>query len=628
MASEIGLSFAFNPSGPDGIGNLSASYGETAIFTNRIQITDLKSREEFISKVIESRAGVNPVAMRAELEKLAGKAVENAAKQSRERFNQSDLLLKLADSAELFVDDDTEYATVPVELPKPHRETYRIRDRQFRKWLSAAYFRQSERAASAAPMQDAIETLCGKAANGGIVRKVAIRIGESGGNVYLDLANPEWQAVEISRDGWRIISDPPIRFIRKRGMEELPAPIDGGSLDELRPLINAPDDETWILLIAWLVGAMNPSGPYPILAVNGEQGSAKSTLCRMLRKLIDPNVCPLRAAPRDERDLVIAASNSWIVLFDNLSSIRAEMSDALCRLSTGGGFSTRELHSDDSEKLFNVCRAQLLNGIEELNSKNDLLDRGIAIRLNAIPDEMRRPEAELWAKFAELRTQLLGALCNAVARALRERGNVKLAKLPRLADFALWVCAAESALPWEPGRFIAAYESNRRSANAAALESSRVAQAVIELMASRECWTGSAQELMTALEQGELADGKVRDRLGWPKTPRGMSGELDRTAPILRRTGFTIIKGEREGRGRKRIIRIERAAHPPSAPSAIVPSGDSEPPMDGLADDASLYQSPDRPPDSPQSGAENGETDDADGVDGMALADSAYAGGF
>ena len=89
-------------------------------------------------------------------------------------------------------------------------------------------------------------------------------------------------------------------------------------MDQLLPLINAADDHTWVLLVAWLLGSLRPQGPYPILSISGEQGSAKSTTSRMLRKLIDPNVADLRAAPRDERDLMIGASNSWVLAYDNL----------------------------------------------------------------------------------------------------------------------------------------------------------------------------------------------------------------------------------------------------------------------------------------------------------------------
>ena len=78
-----------------------------------------------------------------------------------------------------------------------------------------------------------------------------------------------------------------------------------------------------------------------VLVLHGEQGAAKSTTARVLRRLCDPNTAPLRAAPRGVRDLMIAATNSWPFCFDNLEHLPPWISNALCRLATGGGFATR-----------------------------------------------------------------------------------------------------------------------------------------------------------------------------------------------------------------------------------------------------------------------------------------------
>jgi hypothetical protein len=624
MGDEPELSIMFSATGRDCVGIITAKYGETGIHTeNQFPIADAKRRGEIVSFICEKYPGLKPDDIRQKLEDLAAKAAENEAKATREKPTQSDNLLKLAESAELFTDNEIEYATVRIELPNIHCETYAIRNKKFRLWLSNAYVQQAGRAASSAAMQDAVDTLCGKAANSGITRKVGVRIGEFDGKIYMDLANGVGQAVEISSTSWQIISDPPIRFLRKLGMQEIPAPIPGGKPDELRPLLNIPNDETWHLVVAWLVGAMNFKGPYPILVVNGEQGSAKSTFCRIIKRLIDPNKADLRSLPRNEHELFIAASNSWILIFDNLSIIRPEMSDSICRISTGGGFSARELYSDESEKLFNVCRPQILNGIEEIATRGDLLERAIAIQLRTIPDENRMPESEIWKKFDEMRPRILGALCDAISGALRSRDNIKLTKLPRLADFAVWVSAAESAMAWNPGTFLAAFENNRKSANGAALDASPLAQLLINFMEARQDFAGSATELMNELQTGELAEPKLWDRRGLPKTPRKLSDELRQIVPSLRGVGISAILGERQGRNRKRIIRIERAAKSASAPSTSVRNGDSVA-QSGIVADGDTFLSSAF---CPQTVAENTETDDADGADDMNLAQSAYAEG-
>src|SRR5262249_31989199 len=173
--------------------------------------------------------------------------------------------------------------------------------------------------------------------------------------------------------------------------------------------------------------------------INGEQGSAKSTLCRMLRALLDPNQSPIRRPPKEDRDLMIAACNGWVIAFDNLSGLPPALSDALCSLATGGGFSTRELYTDDEEKLFDAMRPIMLNGIEDVATRPDLLDRSLLLTLPAIPDDRRLDEETLWRRFGEVRPRVLGALLDAVSAAIRNGPRVCLDRKPRMADFATWV---------------------------------------------------------------------------------------------------------------------------------------------------------------------------------------------
>src|SRR5207253_9109386 len=187
-----------------------------------------------------------------------------------------------------------------------------------------------------------------------------------------DLADKDWRAVEVTGRGWRIVANPPVRFIRPRGLLPLSQPASGGCVAELRDYLNVSSDAAWQLAVAWLVAAFFPHGPYPVLALHGEQGSAKSTMARLLRSLIDPNAAPLRSEPREARDLIISATNGWLVALDNLSHLPPWLSDALCRLSTGGGFATRELYTDSEEVIFDAQRPVILTGIEEVATRSDL----------------------------------------------------------------------------------------------------------------------------------------------------------------------------------------------------------------------------------------------------------------
>ncbi|MDP9476410.1 MAG: DNA polymerase, partial [Actinomycetota bacterium] len=318
------------------------------------------------------------------------------------------------------------------------------------------------------------------------------------------------------------------------------------------------DEAGWRLLLAWLVQAFRPSGPYPILILQGEQGSAKTTLARILKAIVDPSTAPVRSAPRGEHDLVIAANNSWVVALDNLSGLPPWLSDALCRLSTGGGFGTRKLYEDDEETIFDATRPAILNGISDVATRADLLERSVILTLVAILEEDRRPEAEIWREFQEALPGILGGIFGAVSTALRKLPETNLPRLPRMADFALFATAAEEGLGMKPGEFMEAYEGSREEANEFALESDPVAVAVVKLMEDREEWLGPPKELWKKL--GALTDEDVRRTKAWPKAPNALTGRLKRLAPVLRGVGIEIEDMPRQpgtGGRKKRLFKTK-----------------------------------------------------------------------
>lgn len=555
----------------------------------------------------------------------------SAGRSDRNKPSQADALVALAEGIELFHTDqggDREaYACLLID---GHREVWPIQSRTFKRWLSRWYYLENRKAPNAQSVSDAIHVIAGRAIHEAPAHPIAVRLAEHQGAIWLDLADDGWRGVKVTAEGWRIVEsgDCPIRFIRRRGMKPLAAPTSGGSLDELRGMVNLPDESGWILFVAFLVGCLRPTGPFPILCVNGEQGSAKSTLCRFARALIDPNVAPLRRPPRDDRDLMIAASNGWLVTFDNLSGIAPSLSDCLCVLATGGGFATRELYTDGDEKLFDAMRPVMLNGIDELASRPDLLDRALCLKLPTIPDEHRCDEADLFNRFEGVRPRILGALLDAVVMALRRLAQVQLDRLPRMADFAKWIVAAEPALGWTPGRFMEVYMGNRADANHLALEASPIGSAVLGLMQKRSLWRGTAGELMAELDShhGRAAPRKQR---GWPKSPRGMSDALRRIAPNLRAAGIDY-RPPAEGDHRRIHVLAKVGIQPPTPPqppkngdggdSEAIPGGRSSGGVGRSAEDSG----DDRPLDNP---AESAGSDDPGGVGGQGGHSQTVSGG-
>jgi hypothetical protein len=200
--------------------------------------------------------------------------------------------------------------------------------------------------------------------------------------------------------------------------------------------------------------------------------------------LIDPNADPLRAAPRDERDLAIAAANRRVLAFDNLSGIPPWLSDAFCRLATGGAVGTRKLYEDDEEVVFDAKRPVILNGIHHLINRlwrlfddvaRDLLDRSLCVQPPLLSRQSRRAEQDLWEAFERARPAIFGALLRAVSGALSNVDHVRLDELPRMADLAIWITAAEPALGWPPGTFLRAYAKNESEADARVVEAESLA---------------------------------------------------------------------------------------------------------------------------------------------------------
>lgn len=537
---------------------------------DRINTDSSVSRERFIKKLAEKlgieRDVVGPL-VDPQLTKLASEIDEavgpGGSDSDVEEQSQATMAANMAVEWDLWHTPAKEgYATIPID---DHQETWAVRSQTFKRYLAMRFFDEEGKAMNSDALSAAINLIEAKALFEGETHPIHVRVAEFDENIYLDLCNPAWQVVEITPQGWQVMDESPVRFRRSRGMLTLPAPVPDGSVDELRPFLNV-DDDTWRLVVAWLVSTLRPRGPYPALALFAEQGSGKSTTGRLLRELVDPNAAPLRAEPHDGRDLMIAANNSWCLAYDNLSHVPPWLSDALCRLSTGGGFATRELYTDQDEVIFDSQRPVLLTSIEEVATRSDLLDRCLIVWLPAIPEENRRPEAELYAAFEQARPRILGALLDAVVAALRHLPTIKLPTLPRMADFAIWATAAESALGWEHGTFLAAYQGNRQSANDVALEASSVARPLLDLLEEDGAWSGTSSELLTALE-GRVTD-QVKRQNVWPKNARSVSGHLKRLAPNLRAGGWQVTF-HREAR--QRLVLIERAEASASAPSGTSP---------------------------------------------------------
>jgi hypothetical protein len=287
--------------------------------------------------------------------------------QDSEGAKQADVLIKLARAKAKFWHsvDGTAFVDIHVER---HRETWPVRSRNFKLWLSRQYYESRRSAPNSDAVQSALNVLEAISHFDGPRLPVSVRVADANAKKYIDLGTADWSAIEIDANGWRIVDEPPVHFRRSKGMLPLPVPNHNGDIKELRSFLNVQNDEDFALVVAFPVAALGGRGPFAVLALTGEHGTAKSTLTRIIRTLCDPNSAPLRSLPRNDRDLFVSANNGYVLAFDNVSKLPGWLSDSLCRLATGGGFGTRELYTDSEEVLFDAMRPIILNGIVALRA--------------------------------------------------------------------------------------------------------------------------------------------------------------------------------------------------------------------------------------------------------------------
>jgi hypothetical protein len=190
-----------------------------------------------------------------------------------------------------------------IRLPvDDHLETYAINSEEIAHFIKREFWERMKTSFGVGmPMPkklltERLEFLTYKALYDGPEHSVFLRAGENERILYVDLCDNKWRAVRISPSGWEIEDQPAVYFRRTEGMMPLPIPERGGSIDELQAFLNISSDQ-FVLVKGWLLAALRSRGPYPVLVPLGSPGSAKTTCCRILRALVDPNNIPLLSPP-------------------------------------------------------------------------------------------------------------------------------------------------------------------------------------------------------------------------------------------------------------------------------------------------------------------------------------------
>lgn len=428
-----------------------------------------------------------------------------------------------------------------------HYETWRIESNVARAKIMRVLRGQQHRALTHAQVEDEIHDLSGRAHHEARIVSVFRRIGAVDGFVYIDLGDDDWHAIEVSPDGWRVIQESPVVFERLGGMLALPQPEHGGDISELCPFVNVGSDDDFMALVSFIVECFNPMGPYPLLVLNGPEGSAKSTLAKVVRALVDPNSSPVRGEPRDAWSLMISAESSRLLAYDNLSHVPQWLSDALSGLATGNGYSVRRNYGNREEEIFNAQVPIITTSITNLFTRGDLLSRSVILRLP--PIVRRRAERVFWEEFNAVSGRLLGVILDGVAAALRN-ANRDFESPIRMADFAAWAAGASEAFGWNAEDALASL-ANRAEDNAGLAVDSAAMGRVLSEIAEAE-FEGTNDELLRECERRVPA---ARRGVGWPSNARGMRNAVDRLEGSLQLGGYRILHRRAGG---QRLVRLGR----------------------------------------------------------------------
>jgi integrase len=293
-------------------------------------------------------------------------------------------------------------------------------------WLRRLVYQRTGKAIPRQTLDDLVQTLQAQAVFDGPLHEIAVRGAREGDVIYFDLGRRDAEIVRITAEGWSLTSDYPVKFIRPAGFGELPVPALGGNVQSLRDLLQL-DDEAWVLVLAFLINCIHPGGPFFCLLVEGEQGSGKSLLCAIIKKIIDPSSVEKMRLPDSEQNLMIQAKDYYLLVFDNVSGMKSDISDALCMLATGGGMTFRKLYTDADRQVFNQVRAFIINGIGEFVHRPDLIERALLLSLPTMPEGARKTESRILEEFRATLPEILRGLPPAMPANLG-RGKPKVKK--------------------------------------------------------------------------------------------------------------------------------------------------------------------------------------------------------
>jgi len=417
-------------------------------------------------------------------------------------------------------------------------EAISVRSRKMRQFLSLVYYRMTGRGLNSDSLNQILNLLEAVSIFKCPLHPLYNRVARTGDVFWYDLCS-NGKVVRIDSSGW-IIADAPILFRRYSHQMPQVIPHRGGDPWQIFKYLNIMEEHRLLILIA-IISYFTPEIPHPMFHPHGPQGSAKTTACKVIKKVVDPSLVEVFGAPKDYFQVVQNITHHYLSIFDNVTELKDWISDLISQAISGGGFSKRQLFTDDDDIIYRIQRCVGLNGINLLVSKPDLMDRTVLMPPHRIEPRRRKEESKLWSEFEADRPGILGGIFNTLSRGMMIHPRVTLSSLHRMADFDRWGFAIGEALGEGLGKeFLAAYQKNVERQSEEVIQGNTLAQALLRLMEkhSTDRWEGTVGELFRAL-QDVIAP--HRDDDTFPKVERTLRKHIERIAPTLLDHGLKFI---------------------------------------------------------------------------------------
>lgn len=465
-----------------------------------------------------------------------------------EEENAVDTLLKdIEEEQHAFYHDraETPYVCVIQEGIIQYMEVYSA---DYKRLIRYMYYDRYQKAVPKDALQRVLDTLAVKAQIEGEEISPAYRCAYHEGKIYYYLADREQTVICIDEEGYRVIAESPVPFIKKQNMSEQVLPEESDiSLKKLGTrywkFATAEDGIIhWVLLISRFIA----EGSQPLIYYFGDRGSAKSTSMKLDKMIVDPSEIDIKALPKSIPDVIASVTNQYMVCFDNVSQISDELSNIFCVVATHGYYSKRKLYSNNEECAIKLNARVSFSGITNLSTKPDLIDRMVCLKLNRIDSKKRRTETEIMENFKKDLPYILDGIFKTLSKAIPIYENLDLEQLPRMADFAKWGYTIAEALGYGGDKFMRIYEKNQNELLENMVSEDAVITVLIEMLKKEHHFRGKVTDLLSSLTK--LADDMNLDtKIGWVRDASALSRRLYEAQSVLNMFRIYIKRGKSNG---------------------------------------------------------------------------------